>query len=54
MNNSSPWVFISIGSFIGGLIPFLWGNGNGFSFASIIWSSIGGFIGLWIHFKTRN
>lgn len=34
-----------IGSFIGGHIPLLWG-GEAFSMAAILWSGIGGLLGI--------
>jgi uncharacterized membrane protein YeaQ/YmgE (transglycosylase-associated protein family) len=44
------WVAILIGSTIGGAIPELWGS-EMLSFTSLLLSSIGALIGLWIAFK---
>jgi uncharacterized membrane protein YeaQ/YmgE (transglycosylase-associated protein family) len=44
------WVAILIGSTIGGAIPELWGVGM-FSYPSLLLSSIGALVGLWIAFK---
>ncbi|MFA6897071.1 MAG: hypothetical protein WCQ96_02190 [Patescibacteria group bacterium] len=44
------WLFLSIGSFIGGYLPSLWGAGM-FSFSSIIFSTIGGLAGVWVGYK---
>jgi predicted MFS family arabinose efflux permease len=45
------WLGILIGSSIGGIIPELWGAGL-FSYSSVLLSSIGAFVGLWIGYKT--
>lgn len=42
-----------VGSFLGGLIPLLWGAGM-FSFSSIIFNAIGAIAGLYIAFKMSN
>ena len=39
-----------IGSFVGGYIPSLW-NADMFSVSGIIFSAIGGIIGMWIGYK---
>lgn len=44
------WVGMAVGSFVGGLLPMFWGAGE-FTFSSIIFSAIGGFLGIWIAFK---
>jgi hypothetical protein len=44
------WLFMTIGLFVGGFIPVLWG-GSEFSFSSIILSGVGGIIGIWFGFK---
>jgi hypothetical protein len=40
-----------IGSTIGAYIPALWGDTNLFSFASLIFGSIGGIAGIYVGFK---
>jgi uncharacterized membrane protein YeaQ/YmgE (transglycosylase-associated protein family) len=41
------WLGILIGSGVGGLIPELWGA-DLFSYASVLLSGVGAFVGLWI------
>lgn len=41
---------VAIGSFAGSLLPLVWGGGY-FSFASVLWSAIGGIIGIYIAYK---
>jgi hypothetical protein len=44
------WLGMGVGGFLGSFVPVLWG-GSEFSFASIIFSAIGGFAGIWLGFK---
>ena len=44
------WGGMTIGSLIGGAIPFLW-TLNTFSFSSVIFTAIGGFVGIYCGFK---
>ncbi|MEK7079687.1 MAG: hypothetical protein AAB883_00875 [Patescibacteria group bacterium] len=44
------WIGLFIGSTIGGLIPLLWGA-SAFSFSSIILSSLGGMLGIYVAYK---
>lgn len=44
------WVGMIVGSFAGSLIPLLWGAGA-LSFSSIVFSSIGALIGIYVAFK---
>ncbi len=41
---------MTIGSIIGGYIPVLWGAGL-LSYSSILFSGIGGILGVWIGYK---
>jgi predicted MFS family arabinose efflux permease len=43
---SSIWLGILLGSTIGGMIPSLWGDGV-ISYASVLFSGVGAFVGLW-------
>ncbi len=57
MKNMVPkwfmWFLILIGSAAGAYAPMIWGVG-GFSFSSVIFSGIGGFLGIWIALKIGN
>ncbi len=39
-----------IGSFVGGYIPLLWGS-DAFSMAGILWSAIGGLLGIFVGYR---
>ena len=41
---------MTIGSVIGGFVPYLWGA-DLLSFSAIIFNAIGGIIGVWVSFK---
>jgi hypothetical protein len=47
----SIWIGILIGSTIGGMIPWLWGDGM-LSYSSVLLSGLGACVGLWVGFKT--
>ena len=47
------WVFMVVGSTIGGYIPTLWGDGF-LSMSSVLLSAVGGILGIWIAFKLNN
>ncbi|HEX7586196.1 MAG TPA: hypothetical protein VF390_01015 [Patescibacteria group bacterium] len=40
-----------IGSFVGSYVPLLWG-GSALSMSSILLGGVGGFLGIWIAYKT--
>lgn len=44
------WLWVGVGSSIGGYIPALWGASL-FSFSSVLLGGIGAFAGLWVGFK---
>jgi hypothetical protein len=44
------WLGVLIGSVIGGFIPDLWGAGL-FSYYAVLFSGIGGLVGLWFGYK---
>ena len=44
----SPWIAISIGMTLGGLLPTFWGVSE-ISFTSLIFTGIGAFVGLWVY-----
>lgn len=47
------FIFMFIGSIVGGYIPVLWGE-DFLSFSSIITSAVGSLIGIYIGFKLSN
>jgi len=40
------WIFVVVGSTIGGFLPEVWG-GSAFGFASLLFASLGGIAGVW-------
>ena len=44
---SRIWLGILVGSTIGGFVPELWGAGM-LSYSSVLLSTVGGFVGLWL------
>jgi hypothetical protein len=46
-SRGSIWLWIFIGSTVGGVIPALWGD-DLLSYASLLLSGAGAFAGLWI------
>ncbi len=51
MNSKSLiWIFLTIGSIIGAYVPMLWGD-SALSMSSIVFSSIGGIVGIWVGYK---
>lgn len=54
MNSKSLiWIFMAIGSTIGGAVPTLWGAGF-LSFSSVVFTAVGGMLGIWLGFKISN
>jgi len=49
-NKKLIWLGLFLGSLVGGYIPMLWGD-DLFSFSSIIFTAIGGFLGIWLMYK---
>jgi len=47
------WIFVLVGSTVGGSIPLLWGAGE-FSFSSILLGGVGAIAGIWLAFKTTH
>jgi hypothetical protein len=52
-SKSLIWIFLFIGSTIGGAIPMLWGD-SFFSVWSVILTAVGGIVGIYIGFKLGN
>ncbi len=46
----SIWIGILIGSTVGGMIPWLWGDGM-LSYSSVLLGGVGALVGLWVGFK---
>jgi hypothetical protein len=53
MNKSMVWIGASIGGAIGGYIPALWGD-NFLSLWSVILSTVGGLLGIYLVYKIYN
>ena len=41
------WIFVGVGSTVGGLLPEAWG-GSAFGLASLAFGTLGGVAGLWL------
>ena len=51
MNSKSlVWIFMTIGSAIGGYLPNLWGD-SFLSMTSVILTAVGGLAGIWVGYK---
>lgn len=50
MNKKLIYFFMFVGSSVGGYVPVLWGD-DLFSMSSILWSTVGGFVGIYVGFK---
>ncbi len=44
------YIFMTIGSAIGGYVPMLWGD-SVFSMSSVLLTAVGGILGIWLGFK---
>jgi hypothetical protein len=47
------FIFMAIGSMIGGFIPIIWGD-SFLTFSSIVLTAIGGLFGIYIGYKISN
>jgi len=47
MDRRVVWIFVGVGSTIGGLLPEAWG-GSAFGLASLAFGCLGGIAGLWL------
>ena len=52
-SKSLIWIFMAIGSTVGGAVPTLWGD-SFLSMWSIFFTAVGGIIGIWVGFKLSN
>jgi uncharacterized membrane protein YeaQ/YmgE (transglycosylase-associated protein family) len=49
-SKSLIWILSLVGSYVGSLVPMLWGE-DMFSVSSIITGALGGLLGIWIAYK---
>jgi hypothetical protein len=47
------WIFLFIGSTVGGAIPMLWGD-SFFGMWSVVLTAVGGIAGIYVGFKLGN
>lgn len=50
MEKKIIWLMLFVGSTLGSFVPLLWGE-SAFSISSIVFTTLGGFLGIWIGFK---
>jgi len=50
MDRRVVWLFVLVGSTLGGLAPEVWG-GSAFGLASLTLASLGGVGGVWVAFR---
>jgi hypothetical protein len=46
MDHRIVWLFVGVGMTVGGFIPLVWG-GSALGFASLVFGTLGGVMGLW-------
>ena len=51
MNKMIIMIGMGVGSTLGALVPFMWGDSDIMSGASIVWGLAGGFLGIWLGVK---
>jgi hypothetical protein len=49
MSKMLLWICMTLGGVIGGFLPMLWGSQD--MMLSILFSTIGGIVGIWVWFK---
>ena len=50
MDRRVVWLFVGVGTTVGGLLPLVWG-GSALGFASLVLGTLGGVAGLWLAAK---
>lgn len=50
MDRRIVWLFVGVGTVVGGFVPMLWG-GSSLGFASLVFGTLGGAAGLWLALK---
>lgn len=50
MDTKLIWLFMFVGSTVGGFVPLLWG-GSALSLSSVLLSAAGGFFGIWLGYR---
>lgn len=53
MNRKAMWIAVVVGSTLGGCVPSLW-HASAFSLWGVIFSALGGFVGIWIAWRWLN
>lgn len=51
MNKTVLMIFAAVGMAAGAFVPMLWGDADMLGMASLFWSMIGGFVGIWLGVK---
>ncbi len=51
MNKTVLMIFATLGMTIGAFVPMLWGDRDMLGIASLFWSMVGGFVGIWLGVK---
>jgi len=50
MDRRIVWIFVGVGTIVGGVVPVIWG-GSMLGFASLVFGTLGGAAGLWLAVK---
>ena len=50
MDRRIVWIFVGVGTIVGGLVPLIW-DGSTLGFASLVFGTLGGAAGLWLAMK---
>jgi hypothetical protein len=51
MDKKILWLCVSVGGVVGSFVPYLWGDTSLLSVSGVIFSAVGGFLGIWVGFK---
>jgi hypothetical protein len=50
MDRRIVWIFVGVGTIVGGFVPVVWG-GSALGLASLVFGTLGGAAGLWVALK---
>ena len=50
MDRRIVWIFVGVGTIVGGFVPVVWG-GSALGLASLVFGTLGGTAGLWLALK---